>query len=172
MAEIYKPPTKVPYHRKNLKPAVFLAGSIEMGEAEDWQARMATILTKANINVLNPRRDDWDSSWEQDISDDNFREQVLWELEGLEKADAVLIYFAPETKAPISLLELGLLSQRKPAMTFIVCPKGFWRRGNVQVVAMKYGMIGRFYETLDEAVGAVIGALTRPQKFEDAVEAK
>lgn len=51
---------------------VFLAGSIEMGAAVDWQAdviaRLEAWPDSERLVVLNPRRPDWDPSWEQDIS--------------------------------------------------------------------------------------------------------
>ena len=40
---------------------VFLAGSIEMGAAEDWQTRLVASLD--GVVALNPRRAAWDSSW-------------------------------------------------------------------------------------------------------------
>src|SRR5262247_4510177 len=63
--------------------AVFLAGSIEMGAAEDWQAALTDELRARDLVVLNPRRDDWDRSWAQSVHDPRFREQVEWELDGL-----------------------------------------------------------------------------------------
>ncbi len=45
------------------EPAIFLAGSIEMGKAENWQQRIERELTKCDGVIFNPRRDDWDSSW-------------------------------------------------------------------------------------------------------------
>ena len=55
---------------------IFLAGSIDMGKAEDWQTRVADLLKNKSVILFNPRRDDWDSSWEQDIENINFRNQV------------------------------------------------------------------------------------------------
>ena len=58
--------------------AVFLAGSIEMGEAEHWQITAAHQLNDAGLDVLDPRRLDWDDSWVQSINNKQFREQVKW----------------------------------------------------------------------------------------------
>ena len=117
---------------------VFLAGSIEMGSADNWQDKAAALLASSKWTILNPRRDDWDSSWKQDIANEPFHEQVEWELQGIENADWVLVYFDPTTKSPITLLELGLLAQTKPEQTLVVCPDGFWRKGNVDVVCDRY----------------------------------
>lgn len=115
---------------------VFLAGSIEMGVAEDWQQRLIASLGQ-DVVALNPRRAAWDSSWRQSIDEPMFREQVEWELDGLERADVIAMWFAPETKSPISLLELGLFARSNKIV--VGCPDGFWRKGNVEVVCARYG---------------------------------
>jgi len=90
--------------------------------------------------LLNPRRDDWDSSWEQSINNPKFREQVEWELEALDYADLIIIYFCPNTKSPVSMLELGLYAKNNPEKLLICCPEGFWRKGNIDIVCNKYGV--------------------------------
>jgi hypothetical protein len=117
---------------------VFLAGSIEMGVAEHWQKRVIDALSDKPIRFLNPRRDDWDSSWSQDIHNDEFVEQVVWELSSLEQSHLIIMYFDPNTKSPISLLELGL--HAKEQKLIVLCPEGFWRKGNVDVVCEYYGI--------------------------------
>lgn len=119
---------------------VFLAGSIEMGKAEDWQARVQKELENYPVDIYNPRRDDWDSSWIQDINNTKFFEQVTWELNALEKADVIAMYFALETVSPISLLELGFHLGRNPHKLVVFCPKGFQRKGNVDITCQRYGV--------------------------------
>ena len=118
--------------------SIFLAGSIEMGKARDWQAEIQDRLGALHGVIFNPRRADWDASWGTDASDDNFRTQVEWELDHLEKADLILFYFDPMTKAPISLMELGLFSRSGKCV--VCCPDGYWRRGNLQIVCARYGI--------------------------------
>lgn len=61
---VIKPLKKV--NKKNLDSfSIFLAGSIEMGKAEDWQSELTNWLESncpkdVNLTVYNPRRDDWD----------------------------------------------------------------------------------------------------------------
>ncbi len=117
---------------------VFLAGSIEMGVAEDWQARLATALVDVDAVALNPRRDEWDASWRQSIDEPRFREQVEWELDGLDRADVIAMWFVPETRSPITLLELGL--HARGGKIVVGCPSGFWRRGNLEVVCARYAL--------------------------------
>jgi hypothetical protein len=134
MARVLKPPSPILIDGRT--PSVFLAGSIEMGRADDWQTRLADALGDLDVFILNPRRDAWDASWEQSISNASFREQVEWELEGLERASLVAMYFAPSSKAPITLLELGLCA--RGGRLLVCCPEGYWRRGNVEVVCARY----------------------------------
>lgn len=147
MARILKPPTPL----ESLHgPVVFLAGSIEMGTADDWQAEFTEMLgADDNVTLLNPRRDDWDSSWEQAATNPRFREQVEWELAGLDRANVVVMYLDPQTRSPVSLLEMGLHARRDGLV--VCCPDGFWRKGNVDVVCQRYGvpMVGSLTELVE-----------------------
>jgi hypothetical protein len=136
MAIIIKPPAPITLDPHI--PSVFLAGSIEMGQAEDWQGRIEQALSDLDVVILNPRRDSWDASWVQSNDNPLFREQVEWELAGLESASWVAMYFAPATKAPVTLLELGLTA--RSSRLIVCCPDGFWRKGNVEVVCRRYGV--------------------------------
>lgn len=146
-SKVFKPP-----HAITGRTRIFLAGSIEMGSAEDWQTKVQTQLDSFNVDIYNPRRDDWDSSWTQCIDNRSFRTQVEWELDALEAADVILMYFDPNTKSPISLLELGLYAASDKLI--VVCPDGFWRKGNVDIVCRRYGV--KQYFTLDSAVASII----------------
>lgn len=130
---------------------VFLAGSIEMGTAVDWQAEMPEAFKGADVTLLSPRRDDFDASQPQEASNPYFREQVEWELAALEDASAILLHFAPGTMAPISLLEFGLFA--RSGKLFVSCPPGFRRRGNVELVCERYEI--PMAASLAEAVGLV-----------------
>ncbi|MBE9033381.1 nucleoside 2-deoxyribosyltransferase domain-containing protein [filamentous cyanobacterium LEGE 11480] len=136
MGHVIKPPT--PLDRINWEQSVFLAGSIEMGKAIDWQAQITTELADKDLTILNPRRDHWDSSWEQRMHNPAFRGQVAWELTAQDKATMIVMYFAPETQSPITLLELGLFAQTGKLV--VCCPDGFWRKGNVEVVCDRYSI--------------------------------
>lgn len=134
---VLKPPASLSL-LDSAPPSLFLAGSIEMDDAPRWQDQLIATLGDIDMVVLNPRRETWDVGLEQRMSCAPFRDQVEWELEGLERAERVCFYFAPGTKSPISLLELGLLARSDRAI--VCCPEGFWRRGNVEIVCARYGM--------------------------------
>lgn len=113
------------------KTKIFLAGSIEMGAADHWQAQVEQRLQDLDVIIFNPRRDDWDSSQEQSPDNPYFRDQVEWELEHLGEADIILMYLDPNTISPISLMELGYSYDHGNVV--VCCPEGYFRRGNVQI---------------------------------------
>jgi len=134
----------------NRELTIFLAGSIEMGKAEDWQAMIPELFKdREYLTFFNPRRDDWDSSWEQKESNPEFNKQVNWELDHLDKADIIFMYFSPETKSPISLLELGLYADS--GKMIVCCPDDFYRKGNVDIVCARFNI--PVYNTLEATIG-------------------
>lgn len=144
MISVIKSPSPLPLNRiKGVIPnSIFLAGSIEGDTAEKWQDEVVKTLSSfhshdyKNYTILNPRRDSWDSSWKQSIDNPQFNEQVSWELTALDLAETIFMYFDPNTKSPISLLELGLYANSGKLM--VCCPDGFWRKGNVEIVCKRY----------------------------------
>ncbi|QDK32045.1 hypothetical protein DM450_04440 [Sphingomonas sp. IC081] len=132
-------------------PRVFLGGSIDMGSATDWQADLIAALSGENVVILNPRRPDWNPAWKPEASEPEFRRQVEWELAALESADVIVMYLAPGTQSPVSLLELGL--HARGGKLIVLCPEGFWRKGNVDITAARYGVTQ--VATIDELLKAV-----------------
>ena len=133
---IFKPPYNIALRDKS--KSVFLAGSIEMGNSDDWQTEFANYFSKRGWNVFNPRRDEWDSTWKQTFESPNFYQQVSWELNAMSQADMIIMYLLPNTISPISLLELGLYA--KSGKLRVICPDGFWRKGNIDVVCNYYNI--------------------------------
>jgi Nucleoside 2-deoxyribosyltransferase like len=169
MAIEVQPPTDFTKYLNHNYITLFAGGSIEMNKAKPWQKQFINAFKDHDdVVILNPRREAWDSSWKQEVSDPNFREQVEWELKGLEKCDTALIYFDPETKSPISLLELGLFGaspEHREARTkmHVVCPPGFWRKGNVDIVCLRYDI--PFYNDLPEACTAIKSELEMYRRY-------
>jgi hypothetical protein len=155
MIRVFKPP--VPLQLDARRPSLFLAGSIDMGQAEDWQSHVVRALQDLDADVLNPRRDQWDASWRQSIDNPEFRNQVEWELTGLEQATLIACYFAPTTQAPITLLELGLCAASGKVV--VCCPQGYWRRGNVEVVCERYSipLLSTLTQLVDELRRRIAG---------------
>ncbi|RYD49909.1 MAG: hypothetical protein EOP83_24615 [Verrucomicrobiaceae bacterium] len=146
-----KPPQKVDFAKA--RNTLFLAGAIDNGAADPWQKQIEEALADRDVTILNPRRDDWDPTWEASTNNKSFVEQVNWELDGMENAETILFYFPANSKAPITLLELGLYGT--PQKGVIFCPDAFWRSGNVQIVAKRRGV--PLYKDHNEFVEAIIG---------------
>ncbi|WP_395077211.1 nucleoside 2-deoxyribosyltransferase domain-containing protein [Flavobacterium sp.] len=143
MENIYKSPENID-NRDKTRKSIFLAGSIEMDKAVNWQKKCEEKLAEKYI-VFNPRRESWNNNWEQSINNPQFKEQVSWELEALEKADIIIMFFAANTKSPISLLELGLFSNSGKLK--VIVENEFWRKGNVDIVCERYNL--EQYDNLD-----------------------
>ena len=145
MRVIHAPEATPALHEMRGREVVFLAGSIEMGKATDWQADFVGGFENTETIFLNPRRKFWDASWTQDISNPQFNEQVNWELDSLALSTTAVFYFQPGTMSPISLLEFGLTV--KSGKCLVCCPTGFWRRGNVEIVCRRENVF--FTDSID-----------------------
>ena len=123
---------------------IFLVGTIDMGNSEDWQAEYIHTLeqtvkgmkTDKNciIYVYNPRR--------KEGFDDNPEEleyQIKWELAHMELSNSIYMNILPDSKSPITLMELGIWSHIKDKLQ-VVCPKEFYRYENVRLVCEAYGI--------------------------------
>jgi len=126
------------YDHNPARKSVFLAGTIV--EDDVWRRQIITQLSHLPITILNPYQPKWDSTWDQDISDPKFNQQVTWELDMMEAADVIAVYFGPVTEAPITMLEIGLGA--RSGKVVVACPKSkFSRRGNLQILAKRLGGI-------------------------------
>ena len=122
---------------------IFFVGSIDNGNAEEWQDKLFKDLVECptglvpinkerDIICFNPRREDW-----KQLDQDNLEKQIKWELNFIDHADLVVVYFADTSYAPITFLELGtLLANRKNVI--IYCSEEFYRYDNVRVTAEHY----------------------------------
>lgn len=131
---------KAPQHYiQDDRLSIFLGGSIDMGAAENWQDRLIRDLEDYDqLVILNPRRDDWDSTWVQDPTPETqFYKQVSWELDCQDQADLIVYYFAADSKAPITLLELGRYAGEN---VLVCCPTSFYRYGNVRILCDRLGI--------------------------------
>lgn len=143
------------------KASVFLAGTIDMGDSLDWQALMIEkIGDKAEI-IYNPRREEWDASWEQSITAVPFNSQAHWELGMIERSDIVLVHFLPGSKSPVTMAEFGLVCGLKPGSTIVCCPDGFWRKGNIEIMCERYGIA--LFADLEEAGAELVHLLEQHQ---------
>jgi len=143
-------PNRVLHDSNSTTANVFLAGSIDLGAADNWQPRVTEIIEAYDETgfIYNPRRLDFQADALQVIENDYFREQVEWELDHISIADIVFMYLDPKSKSPVSLLELGYVS--KTDKLIVCCPIGFWRKGNVEIVCSREGI--PFFDKLENAL--------------------
>lgn len=136
---IYYPPSNIATRNRD-KKSIFLGGTIDEGNSINWQEDLELFFTYTinhTMDVFNPRRKDWDSSWIQEYKNPYFYQQVKWELNALEQADYILICFLSKSMSPISLLELGLFKDKK---IFVICEEGYYRKGNIEIVCETYNI--------------------------------
>lgn len=152
MARVFTAPDAVPDQLEE-PVQVFLAGSIEQNKATRWQDMVIDEIDDLQVAVFNPRREEWDASWSQD-GNPQLVEQINWELDLLDRARIVFFFLEPGTLSPISLMELGYkLGEGYPTRLYpmiVVCPPGFWRRTNVQVMCERDNV--KLVETLGEGI--------------------
>jgi len=132
-----------PHSPKPNEKSVFLAGTIDYDAVKagrpTWQENVITSLSHLPVTIYNPYRSDWDNNWKEDVEEPKFLEQTTWELDMMERASVIaLCIHDSKARAPVSLLELGL-GARSGKMV-VVCPEGFWKRGNMQAVCRRFGI--------------------------------
>ena len=127
-AYVFKPDTEVDEYTKFHYLSVFLAGTIEMGNSVDWQAKAERRLADLEVNVFNPRR-------VVAPEDDRIVQQITWELDRINFSQFIFMYLAANTVSPISLYELGLLQGGHAAGKTVIlcCDHGYTRKNNVMV---------------------------------------
>ena len=129
---------------------LFLAGTIDMGNSDDWQHKFIEELKTWDNNyqeyvVYNPRRD-------EGFGDDpkEFEYQVNWELERLERVDTIVMHILGTSKSPITLMELGLFA--KSGRLVVICEPNFYRYGNVRITCKRYNV--PLFESMEEYIKA------------------
>jgi hypothetical protein len=136
-----------PERKPIINQSIFLAGTIDDGKSEDWQSKLIEEFSEYNITILNPRRNNWG-----DLSDNELRKQITWELDHLEKADIIFMYIIGTSKSPISLLEMGI--HIKDSKLIVVCEPEFYRYDNVRITCEYYN--AELYDSLGEGIDALI----------------
>lgn len=128
-----------PHAPQYTNPAsIFLAGSIEMGKAIQWQSHLTKELQDLPVTVCNPRRGQWSTDLVPGAMDILFKQQVEWELAALEDVDVICFFFDKNTLSPVTMLELGLWAGSGKVV--VCCHKDFWKSGNIHHVCMRYGV--------------------------------
>ena len=115
--------------------SIFLAGTIDNGDSRDWQTELVNELNKHLDTVspfedfvfANPRRPDWNTNWHGDHPE--LIKQIKWELNAMRYADSIFMWFEPNSKSPVTMLELGLFAGTNKLI--VGCPTEFYRHQNI-----------------------------------------
>ncbi len=128
----------------------YLGGAIDMGFAQDWQAKVIRALADyENLVLLNPRRVYFNES--------TLDEQIYWELAAMEAADLLLIWFPYNAKAPVALLETGLYLRSNKLL--LGAEEGFYRRRNLEITAERYSV--KLWAHLDDLIREMVTVYSR-----------
>ena len=113
---------------------VFLAGTIDMGNSVDWQARLVGTFSSCEGRYIlyNPRRDNFTNTPEE------MEYQVNWELDHLEKSQIIIMNILGSSKSPVTLLEMGLFM--KSGKLLVACEPDYYRHDNVRITCAKYNV--------------------------------
>jgi Nucleoside 2-deoxyribosyltransferase like len=96
--------------------SLFLAGGIS--NCPDWQSELLELLSDTDWLLINPRREDFDSS-----NPAMTEAQIAWEHRHLRLATAIAFWFPPQTLCPITLYELGAWSMTQKPLFIGVDPQ-------------------------------------------------
>lgn len=115
-----------PNQINNENKSLFLAGGIS--NCMDWQKIIEPKLDRDDLNVINPRRKDWNI----DADDDESVKQIIWEYEWIKKSDYISFWFPEETLCPITLFELGSALHTKNIVAIGIHPN-YKRKLDVEI---------------------------------------
>jgi len=101
---------------------IFLGGGIS--NCPDWQQEIIDALQDTQLILVNPRRAGvLEPEWAE--------EQIEWEYNALRKVNTVIFWFPEETLCPITLLELGVFTQKPETRIIVGTHPNYERRFDV-----------------------------------------
>ncbi len=126
----------------NSKKLVFLAGSMCIDKEDNW--RKNVIKNYANdFDFIDPTNENHNL-----LNDSLMKKHINWELEGLELSDIIFMNLLPESKSPISMVELGLYARSNKLI--ICCPENFYQYRYINALAKKYNVT--LFSELDKGI--------------------
>lgn len=128
---------------------IFLGGSIDLGNAPDWQNSVSKYIEKSwgvgDITIYNPRR-------LNEFTPDLETEQAAWSICMINISDYILMHLAGDGASPISTLELGM---------FITDPRLYLsisdEYSRKEIIEYHYNCfgIGQIYNTTNQCIDAM-----------------
>lgn len=156
MATVYTAPETIPATTDATTdgPQLFLAGGIT--NVADWQEAAVAALSACPGTLYNPRRVSYDH-----LNPALATEQIEWEYAALDRADAILFWFADGgSPQPITLFELGSWARTDKPL-FVGVHPDYVRHVDVhtQLRLLRPGL--HVEETLDAALARAASFLQR-----------
>lgn len=128
------------------KTSLFLAGTIDNGDSENWQKQVIDELSQYDypeLTIYNPRR----ARWNKNSSYSEMEKQISWEQEHLKACDTIIMVLKDNSKSPISLMELGQFCDKKQMLVF--CTDKFYRFDNVKFICEANSSNVSLFKTTD-----------------------
>lgn len=130
---------------------IFIAGGIS--GCPDWQKEFLECLGFYDPELVcyNPRRSYFNVE-DSSVSTD----QIAWERNYLDKADAIVFWFPEETLCPITLFELGVAIGRGDKEIFVGCHPNYTRKFDVEtqldLAGLRYTMSPTFFQLIASVI--------------------
>lgn len=126
---IYTSNFKLPIKEQS-KQVIFLAGSIDLNLKNNWRRKVVETIGN-KFDFFDPTITNHDQ-----LNDVQMKTHIEWELNALELSDIILLNFLPESKSPISLVELGMYV--KTTKLIVVCPDNFYQSRYIKTLCVSY----------------------------------
>lgn len=118
--KVYTAPEALP-----ARLSLFIAGGIS--DCPDWQADVLTGIQQLpdSVTIANPRREIYSET-------ENAIKQIEWEHQALKTSETVSFWFPEETLCPITLYELGVISERRETNLIVGVHPNYKRRLDIE----------------------------------------
>ncbi|MFK7786732.1 MAG: nucleoside 2-deoxyribosyltransferase domain-containing protein [Crocinitomicaceae bacterium] len=137
------------------RTCIFLAGSMAQESSSNWRKTVVNQFGDT-YHFFVPTHPNHDQT-----GDDEMKTHIEWELNGLAKADFILLNFLADARSPISMVEMGMYIQS--GKLIVVCPKNFYKRRYVETLCEKYTtpLFNHLDQLLNGALDTIINEKTQ-----------
>ena len=142
----HKPPHKKIYKLDYTRHRVYLAGSTK---GDNWQGRFVREMSGLDVDVFIPRNRVVDG-------------QYGWEIDHLNIATVIALYFDPKDPSPSGLLTLGMYARTDRLI--VCCPTTFPKKGDVDIICEREDI--HTVETLDLLIVNTIVRISPQRKYD------
>ena len=142
----HTPPQKKIFKLDYTRHRIYLAGSTH---GDNWQSHFIKRLSDLNVDVFNPRTNCTDGLFG-------------WELEHLNIATVIALYFDPSDLSPSGLLTLGMFA--KTDRLIVCCPKTFHKKTDVDFVCQREDI--QTVDSLELLIEHTIARISPQRKYE------